>query len=172
MRMHFFLFITIIGVYGYSQESRFGIRSIEQNNGLSTTFSSYYDFGYNLGFDISAAYDPHLFMLRANIGGEVEILSLALNQYYNLNFMYGREYTINDWLVLEGFIGVGYVNFSKENIDTNWLRVENQAVNVPITLKVLFVNSKVFSMGLNTTIDLNSFQILYATNLVFQFKFR
>ena len=172
MRKYLFLFITTLSFIGNSQDARFGIRSIEQSNGVSTTLSNYYEFGYNLGFDISAAYDRHLLALRANIGGEVDILSSALNQYFNLSFIYGREFAINDWLVLEGFTGIGYVNFSKENVDTNWLREEHRALNFPVAFKTLFLNGKVFSMGLNTAIDFNLFQVLYTTNLTFQFKFR
>ncbi len=162
----------ILSFNSYSQDTRFGIRSIEQNNGISTTFSNYYEFGLNLGLGITAEYEHHLFAFRSNIGGEVEFLSSAVNQFNNFNFMYGREFLINNWLVLEGFVGVGYINFSKENLDTNWIRENNKALNVPLSLKVLFVNGKVFGMGINPNINLNSFQVLYSTNLTFQFKFK
>ncbi len=172
MKNNLFLFLLLVSFNSQSQKGKFGIRSIEQNNGVSTTFSNYYEFGLNLGLDITASYDHHLFELRFNIGGEFEFLSNAVNQYNNLNFMYGREFLVTNWLVIDGFAGVGYVNFNKENSDTNWIRQTNRNLNLPIILKFLFVNGKVFNMGLNTNINLNSFKVLYSTNLILQFKFR
>ena len=172
MRKYLFLFITTLSFIGNSQDARFGIRSIEQSNGVSTTLSNYYEFGYNLGFDVTSVYDQHLFAARFNFGGEFHIWSYEVNQYYNLNLMYGREFPINNWLVAEGFIGVGYINFRKENQDTDWTTQKNQALNLPVSLKILFLNGKVFRMGVNTNINLNSFEVLYATNLIFQFRFR
>lgn len=172
MRKFLFLFLTVLSLIGYSQNTRFGIRSIEHSNGVSTTLSNYYEFGFNLGLGITAEYDHHLFVLSSTIGGEVKFWSSALNQFYNLNIMYGREFLPNNWLVLEVFVGIGFVNFSKENIDTDWMCETNRAINLPVSLNTLFVTGKVFRMGINTNINLNSFEILYSTNLIFQFRFR
>lgn len=172
MRKYLFLLLIALSFNGYGQDTRFGIRSIEQNNGVSTAFSNYYEFGLDLGLGITAKYDQHLFALRFNTGGEVAFLSSAVNQYYTINFMYGRELSLNNWLVLEGFAGIGYVNFNKENIDTNWMRETSQALNLPIGLNVLFVTGDVFSMGVNPNININSFKMFYAANLIFQFRFR
>ncbi len=173
MRNYLFFLITILSFNSYGQDTGFGIRSIEQNMGASTTFSNYYDFGMNFGLDISANYNKHLYALRFDIGvAEIGFWPSGTNQYFNFNFMYGRKFSINSWLKLEWYAGAGYLIFGKENEDTDWIYQTNKEVNLPISLKFFFLTGKIFNMGLNPNININSFQILYTTNLTLQFRFR
>lgn len=153
----------------FAQESKLHFRSFSIGHGASTTFSEKFDSGLNLGIDVSFARKKDIFGLNLNSGGFFNFFG-ETNSYTEINFDYGRELRLTRWLAIEGHAGLGYIKFTR--LDINYFWRNHHLIGVPLRSKVLFYCNERFALGVGAYLNLNSFVTLYSGNLVFQWKFK
>ena len=163
-------FITLILSFILSvnaQDDNKGIEfhsiSFSLNGYLAEGLDSEYDndqYGIGLNFDIAMNKGLHIFKLYGSIGGEADILGGDYFREYNL--MYGRELNIKEWFEIDFFAGIG---FFKYNYDTS--SPNKFVVGFPLQSKIRFNTGRIFSLGIQLHININSTTTMFYQSGIF-----
>ena len=94
---------------------------------------------------------------------------MTLNKTFT-DIFFGREFELNNWLKLEGHLGIGYFIYSIKNSSTDFDTYKESTIGFPFRLK-LTIYSKKFGFGINPNLNLNSLVNTYSLNIFFQYKF-
>ena len=128
------------------------------------------DGGLNFYIDATTEFKRNLFTFSFVAGGELQLFD-ASRDYKELDFMYGRELTIYKFFKTEVNTGIAIFNEVYKNGSTNFNKVSETAIGLPIKVKLLFYVSDHFAFGLNPNITINSIDTMYSGNLIFQYRF-
>ena len=79
---------------------------------------------------------------------------------------------MNNWLKLEGHLGLGYFNYSVKNNSTDFNTNKESTIGFPFRIKLICCTKKNFGIGINPNFNLNSLVNTYSVNIVFQHKFK
>lgn len=127
--------------------------------------------GITSNIDLSFSYKKNMIILYTALGivgndkPNIFIFD-SFNSFYELDILYGKEFEITDWLKTEGQIGIG--TFRQNNsIDEE----SKTTIGFPFRAKLLFYPTKKFAVGFNPNCNINSANIIFSYNLIFQFKF-
>jgi hypothetical protein len=153
-----------------AQEGKIKLHSASITAGLVGSSSATSSGGVNLGVDVAANLNKNLFAIYLNAGAEFNLFD-ASEGYTELNLTYGRAVALNDWIKIEGHIGLGYFNHRFRNGFTNLVAVSESTVGVPVRIKILFYTIDKLAIGFNPNINLNSLANTYSANFILQYDF-
>ncbi|MBT8232336.1 MAG: hypothetical protein HKO66_05815 [Saprospiraceae bacterium] len=120
--------------------------------------------GLGINFDISVKGKNNIYSIYAGRAYLININEF-IKEILEFNFTYGKEVYLNNFIVAEGHIGVGYTSHKASNTETH------SAVGIPIRLKLYVKFGKHFSMGVNPNININTFERVLSGHLIFQHHF-
>ena len=77
-------------------------------------------------------------------------------EHYNeINATYGKEIELNNWIKLEGHLGLGYFNYSVKNSLTDFNTNKESTIGFPFRFKLIFYTKKDFKVGINPNMNFN-----------------
>ncbi|AUC84819.1 hypothetical protein CW731_05710 [Polaribacter sp. ALD11] len=174
------LSIIIITLFYYNstlaQENKLQLKSTSLGIGLSGLSSDNTDIsdtstaGFTVNLDLSVNLNKHIFSLYLNKDFKFNLYD-GREHYNQLNATYGREFELNDWLKLEGHLGLGYFNYSVKNYSTDFKTNKESTIGFPLRVKLIFYTKENFGIGINPNLNLNSLVNTYSVNIVFQHNF-
>lgn len=153
------------------------------------------DAGLALNLSTELSKGKHVYKLFLQAGSEFNIGVLGpprSKSYSEINGMYGHTLNITSWLYTEGFIGIGLFwrtitipkiedssggsspnfggfYFGSSNNYT-YQKEQQNAIGIPIQLKVGFNMGKRFSMGILTHANINSIETVSSIGINFSWK--
>ncbi|CAL2056420.1 hypothetical protein [Tenacibaculum sp. 190524A05c] len=171
-----FSVLTISNVFSQDVDDKFRVHSLSL--GIGAPRSSKISLGLGANMDLAFSKGKHLFKFMA--GGASE---LSFNLFGNKNIrdsfeeysiMYGRAFEVKKWLSFDFFGGIGYANI-KYNLDTsNGFDDEFKSIKTvgfPLQLRIRFITSRLFSIGMEQNVNVNSISTLSRTGGFIQFSF-
>jgi len=120
--------------------------------------------GFALSADLSYALRKNIFTFSGSIGEEFTIWGRAKG-FKQLNFMYGREFELIDWLFIDTHAGLG-VLFYDDPYDFTLTKA-----GVLLLTKLRFKTGDKFSIGLSFQVNTNSIKNIYAVGLLLQWNY-
>ncbi|RKS42774.1 hypothetical protein BC962_3061 [Gillisia mitskevichiae] len=153
-----------------AQESKLTLNSTSIGIGLIGSSSETSDGGLSISLDLSTKLNENIFSFYLNGGSELNLFDAEEN-YTEINLTYGRQIELNNWIKLEGHLGVGYFNYSVKNGSTNFTTNKESTIGFPFRVKLIFYTGKHFGIGINPNMNLNSLVNTYSGNIIFQYRF-
>jgi hypothetical protein len=84
--------------------------------------------------------------------------------FYRLNFLYGREFEIVNWLVVEPNLGLGYYHQNSEIYFTNE-KMKKSIINFPIKVSLITLPYKKVGIGVCANYDMNQLNNTFSGNI-------
>jgi len=126
--------------------------------------------GISLKLDFTLNKDRHIFKLQGVVNQEFKMNLLgetsSPESLYEINLLYGREFSLNKWLYYDVFGGVGFFNIS--NFDDK--NKGNTTIGFPIQNRLRFQTKGKFGGGLQFQVNLNSLNTIYSPGIFFQLR--
>lgn len=164
----FFFFMVLTSYSQTKEESKFRFRSASL--GLGICAGEINEGGVSVYLDATTEYDKNLFSFTYSTGAELNLFDASRN-YYEYALLYGREVSVSRIIKLESSLGLAYFNVIYKNGATDFKKISESVVGVPLKLKLLFYVSKNMALGLNPNVTFNSIENTYSAHLVIQYKF-
>jgi hypothetical protein len=153
-----------------AQESKLTLNSTSIGIGLIGSSSETSGGGLSISLDLSTKLNKSLFSIYLNSGSELNLFDAEEN-YTEISLTYGRQIELNNWIKLEGHLGLGYFNYSVKNGSTNFTTNKESTIGFPFRVKLIFYTGKHFGIGINPNMNLNSLVNTYSGNIIFQYRF-
>ncbi len=134
----FFLFPFCLLGQNESNDSKFKFQHLSLFVGGGTVEDSFNtrNFGLEAGFGLN----KHLFKASMiNAGPAVTFWDTEpYGNFFQVNLLYGREFTIQSWLLVDAHVGLGYFSFDAQPTNGSRFAVTEDTVGFPLegTLKV------------------------------------
>jgi hypothetical protein len=120
--------------------------------------------GFALSADVSFALRKNIFTFSGAISEEFTIWGRG-EKFKQLNFMYGREFELIDWLFIDTHAGLGVFFYNNPN------NFKVTKAGVPLLTKLRFKTGDKFSIGLSFQANTNSVKNIYAVGLLLQWNY-
>lgn len=163
-------FLVLLPVKNFSQNLKketYGFKSLSTGIGICSGQKN--DGGLNFYIDLTTEYKKNLFSLSFSTGAEFNLFD-ASRDYKEFDLLYGREFKLADFFVIEAYTGIGIFNESYKDYSSDFKKMSESTIALPIKIKMLFYVSKNFALGLNPNLTLNKIDNIYSGNLVLQWK--
>jgi len=128
--------------------------------------------GLSIKLDLAIKKERHIFKLQGSFGLDFATISQGSSKpenFYELNLLYGREISINNWLYYDVFGGVGLFIATEYNDQS--FKTQSSTVGIPIQNRLRFQTKSKFGAGLQFQINLNSLKTIYSPGFFIQLKF-
>ncbi|WP_284653760.1 hypothetical protein [Flavobacterium terrisoli] len=154
-----------------AQSDKFQFRSVSL--GLGICYGPNNDGGPNFTFDLATALNSkHLLSANINAGEEFNLFD-AKRSFTEYNILYGRDFEIDKRLNIEVHGGLGLFSRLYRDDTTEFQDKKDKTLGIPLRAKLLYyVIKDELALGFNQTININSLDKTFTTNLVLQYVFK
>ena len=162
-----FLFITSTNLL--AQDKKLKAHALSLGAGIATADTDNAKSGLGINLDFSTLVNDHIISLYLNSG-----LNLTDNgpneDFYEFNLTYGRKWSLDPKLVLEGHVGIGLFVYDVETGPNPFFaNIPDNTVGFPLRAKLLYYPSEKFGLGINPNANFNSIANTYTFNVVLQY---
>jgi hypothetical protein len=126
--------------------------------------------GFCIGGDVSFMYKENTFLISAQFGAELGILSDYSDSFSGVSLLWGKEFELNYWLQSDVFVGLSYFYYKTGNVAIRGYD-RTTTVGIPITSKLKFMIGDHFSFGPQLRLNINSVQTVVSLGVAFQVDF-
>ncbi|QCX38095.1 hypothetical protein FF125_06505 [Aureibaculum algae] len=164
----------------------FPLSLLSQNNGESFHLNSmaispgiYFDnstSGLVINGELSFAYKSNLFTFSATTGSEVNFFDNHDN-FYSLNLLYGREFSMGRKFIIDAHAGIGYFSFKStryhwEGDESILIDSPRNTIGLPVSARVRYKFNDLISLGLKFEENFNSVNSVFNTGIIVQWNFK
>ena len=129
--------------------------------------------GVAISGDVSFDYGKDIFSLGIVGGTEGNFIGSS-DDFTEINFLYGRSFSVSEKVFIEPFIGAGYFHFNTYGyIDSEKRRkgdIDKNTIGFPLGAKFQFRLGPRYSMGIKLQANINSVESLGTLGLVLQWN--
>jgi len=126
--------------------------------------------GLTISGDMSFIIKNQTFVLSAQFGEELDILSNFDDSFSTIGLLWGKEFELNSWIQSDVFFGLSYFYFKRANVAIRG-HDRSTTVGVPLTSKLKFMIGDHFSIGPQLRLHLNTVQTIMSLGVAFQVDF-
>lgn len=171
-RRHFMIiFLLPILLWGQENESsklRFHHASVTVGGG----FIQDYENTFNVGLAAGVAIQQHIIKASLFSGTEIDLFSgSSAGDYLEYNLHYGREFQIESWMYIDGYVGVGYFGLRVPTSDGSGNTEFDSTIGFPVEATLRFPIAHWFSIGAQLHHNFNSVAMATGLGIEFQFRF-
>ncbi|WP_339651127.1 hypothetical protein [uncultured Maribacter sp.] len=165
----FFIFITSTTLF--AQDKKLKVHALSFGAGIATADTNHTNRGLGINLDFSAIVNDHIISLYLNSG--LNLTDIGANEdFYEFNVTYGRIWSFDTKLVLEGHVGVGLFVYNVERgPNPFFVNIPDNTIGFPLRAKLLYYPIGSFALGINPNANFNSIADTYSFNVVFQYNF-
>lgn len=153
----------------YAQKNNLKIHSTEFGFGGAYVKKNNFEAGgFSFVVDLTTSFGKNLISTSFLAAPKNDLIIGSNYNFNEFRIQYGRELSLNNWIKLEGFAGVGYFHQNRVLSEI----VKDNAISFPLKLNAKFYVAENYAIGLNTNYSFNRINNVLSANVIFQFKFK
>ncbi len=128
--------------------------------------------GVAVSGDVSFDYGKNIFSLGIGAGTEGNFIGSS-DDFTEVNFLYGRSFSLSEKMFTDVFVGAGYFRFNTYGVINEVGRkgeIDRSTIGFPIGAKLQFMLGPRYSMGLKLGANINSLETIGTVGLVLQWN--